>query len=71
MSFKIYCDVIIDDKKCNKEISPRIDKKTKKIYCECGKKLKNQGCITEFAKSNLISLGQVHNIDGHKKTLCY
>jgi len=62
MSFKINCDIPKEDgKKCNKEISPKIKKDTGELYCECGKKLINQDCITQFAKNNLISLGQIHN----------
>lgn len=68
MSFRIYCDVKdADGKKCNKDMSPRIGKKDRLLYCECGKVLENQKCITEFAKNNLISLGKVHNADNFKK----
>lgn len=60
MSFRVYCDVVVDGKKCNKSIEPRIDRKTNELYCDCGKKLVNQDCLTQFAKKNLVTLGRIH-----------
>lgn len=70
MSFKIYCDVENEAGiKCNQETSPRVNKNTGELHCGCnkGKRLKNQDCITSFAKSNLIALGQIYNVDNSQK----
>lgn len=61
MGFLIHCD--IDDKetgqKCRKQMEPVIDKNTGELYCECGLKLNKQDVLTDFAKRQMVSLGQV------------
>lgn len=69
MAFRVYCDIDDDGtgKKCRREIEPVIDRDTGIVYCECGQKLKDQNRITAFAKTQMISLGQVKRSDNKKK----
>ena len=56
MGFSLYCD----RKSCRKEMQPAIDKNTKILYCtECGGELLNQDALTEFAKTQMITIGQI------------
>jgi hypothetical protein len=53
MGFRIFCD----NKGCRKEMEPVLDKADGKVYCtECAKEVHN---MTEFAKNQMVSLGQV------------
>lgn len=64
MGFRVFCDINhLDEKgkevKCRREMEPCIDKKTGELFCECGRLLNDQKKITEFAKRQMVSLGQV------------
>lgn len=57
MGFLVYCD----NKSCKKEMEPVLDKNTKEVFCtECGKTINS---VTEFAKNQMVSLGQVKRSD--------
>lgn len=60
MAFSVICD----NKDCKKDNEPVIDKRTKIVYCGvCGNELKDQKIITEFAKNQMVSLGQVRRAE--------
>lgn len=60
MAFNVICD----NKECRKDTEPVIDKRTRIVYCGiCGNELKDQKIITEFAKNQMVSLGQVRRAE--------
>ena len=63
MGFRTYCDItyVEDGKegKCREEMEPTIDKNTQEVFCACGRKMTNQNCVTEFAKRQMLAMGQV------------
>lgn len=72
MGFRTNCDIDYKDEngkpvRCRKEMEVTIDKVTGEVYCECGNKMKDQNRITEFAKRQMISMGQVRKSEKKNK----
>lgn len=64
MAFNIICD----NKDCKKENEPVLDKRTRVVYCGvCGEELKDQNIITEFAKNQMVSLGQIRRAENKQQ----
>lgn len=62
MGFRVNCDIDYEDDKgkkvkCRNEMEPSLGKDGL-LYCECGKKMKNQDCLSPFAKRQMVTLGQ-------------
>lgn len=65
MGFRVYCDI----KGCRKEMEPLLDKKTNEVFCaECDRAINN---VTEFAKRQMVSLGQVRRETKDKKSFSF
>ena len=61
MGFTTFCD----NKGCGKQIEPLLDKETNDVICtECGKPINS---ITEFAKRQMVSLGQIRRATPKKQ----
>jgi len=61
MGFRMFCNV----KGCYKEMEPVLDKETNDVYCiECNSVINN---ITEFAKTQMKSIGQIKKNTTTKK----
>jgi hypothetical protein len=57
MGFRIFCD----NKGCGKDNEPVLDKDTGSVLCtECGKEIKS---ITDFAKRQMVALGQIRRTE--------
>jgi DNA-directed RNA polymerase subunit RPC12/RpoP len=61
MGFRTFCD----NKGCRKEMEPVLDKQTNEVYCtECGKTINS---LTDFAKRQMVVLGQIRRADKKKQ----
>lgn len=61
MAFRTFCD----NKGCRKEMEPVLDKSTNEVICtEC---MQPVNSITEFAKRQMVSLGQVRRSERKKQ----
>ena len=61
MAFNTYCT----NRGCMKQMDPVLDKETNEVICtECGKSITS---ITEFAKRQMISLGQIRRASVKKQ----
>ena len=61
MPFWTFCD----NKGCRKEMTPVIDKNTNEVFCtECGQTINS---LTEFAKRQMVTLGQVRRAEKRKQ----
>ena len=77
MGFRTSCDAEVEDDngkivKCRKlnksdDMEPAIDKVTGIVWCQFGHPLKNQGLLTEFAKRQMVSMGQTRKADKQQK----